>query len=137
VSGSGERSAAREMVCIACPLGCRLTVAKAEGGELRVSGNRCPKGEVYAGEEILSPKRIVTAVVRTDSAAYPYAPVRTDTPLPRALAEGLLEALYRRTVSLPVSSGTELIDDVEGTGVKVVFTRTLPPEEVPAVGEPG
>jgi CxxC motif-containing protein len=136
VSGSGERSAAREMVCIACPLGCRLTVAKPEGGELRVNGNRCPKGEVYAGEEILSPKRIVTAVVRTDSAAYPYAPVRTDTPLPRALAEGLLEELYRRTVSLPVSSGAALIDDVEGTGVKVLFTRTLPPEEVPAVSEP-
>jgi CxxC motif-containing protein len=134
---SGPAVSAREMICIACPLGCRLTVAKAEGGGLRVSGHRCPKGEVYAGEEILSPRRIVTAVVRTDSAAYPYAPVRTDTPLPRALAEGLLEALYRRTVSLPVSSGAALVDDVEGTGVKVIFTRTLPPREVPAVGEPG
>jgi hypothetical protein len=28
-----------------------------------------------------------------------------------------------------------LIDDVEGTGMKVLFTRTLPPEKVPAVGE--
>jgi CxxC motif-containing protein len=134
---SGSTGTPVALVCIACPLGCRLTVAKAEGGELRVSGNRCPKGEVYAGEEMLSPRRIVTAVVRTDSAAYPYAPVRTDTPLPRALAEGLLAALYSRTFSLPVSNGDVLVDDVEGTGVKVLFTRTLPPEEVPAVGEPG
>ncbi len=125
------------MICIACPLGCRLTVAKAEGGDLRVSGNRCPKGEVYAAEEILSPRRIVTAVVRTDSAAYPYVPVRTDAPLLRALAEGLLAALYSRTVSLPVSIGGVLFENVEGTGVKVVFTRTLPPEEVPTVDEPG
>jgi hypothetical protein len=71
-----------EMICIACPPGYRRTVAKTENGELRVSVNRCPKGEVYAREEILSPKRIVTAVVRTDSAAYPYVPVRPDTPSP-------------------------------------------------------
>lgn len=124
------------MICIACPLGCRLAVAKTEGGELLVSGNLCPKGEVYAGEEILSPKRIVTAVVRTDSPAYPYAPVRTNIPLPRGLADGLLGALYSRTVPLPVAIGAVLIEDVQGTGVRVVFTRTLPPEEVPAVGEP-
>jgi CxxC motif-containing protein len=125
------------MICIACPLGCRLIVVQTESGDVSVSGNLCPKGEVYAGEEMLSPKRIVTAVVRTDSAAFPYAPVRTDTPLPRALAQGLLEALYGRMVSLPVSVGAALISDVEGTGVKVVFTRTLPPVDVPAVGDPG
>lgn len=123
------------MICIACPLGCRLTVTQDAGGEVSVSGNRCPKGELYAREEILAPKRIVTAVVRTDSTTYPYAPVRTDTPLPRALAGGLLAALYARRVPLPISVGEVLVEDVEGTGVKVLFTRTLPPEQVPAVGE--
>ncbi len=123
------------MICIACPLGCRLTVTRAGGDEVSVSGNRCPKGEVYAREEILSPKRIVTAVVRTDCPAYPYAPVRTDTPLPRGLADGLLQGLYSRTVALPVARGDVLIEDVQGTGVKVLFTRTLPPGEIPAVGD--
>lgn len=56
------------MICIACPLGCRLTVASKGGDEVSVSGDRCPKGEVYAREELLAPRRTVTAVVRTGSA---------------------------------------------------------------------
>ena len=59
---------AREMVCIACPIGCRLSVERAEGDAVSVAGNRCPKGEVYAREELLAPRRTVTAVVRTGSA---------------------------------------------------------------------
>jgi CxxC motif-containing protein len=120
------------MICIACPMGCRLTVGRSASGELSVAGNRCPKGVAYAEEETLSPKRIVTAVVRTDSEAFPYAPVRTDVPLPRALAAGLLQDLYSRTVRLPVRMGSILVDNVAGTGVKVVFTRSLPPAEAAA-----
>jgi len=126
---------APEMICIACPLGCRLIVVSTGGDEVRVSGNRCPKGEAYAREELLTPKRTVTAVVRTDSVAFPYAPVRTDSSLPRALAEGLVQSLYSLIVPLPVHMGATLIDDVGGTGVKVVLTRSLPPSGVPAVGE--
>jgi CxxC motif-containing protein len=121
------------MICIACPLGCRLTVGRSAAGELSVTGNRCPKGVAYAEEETMSPKRIVTAVVRTDSEAFPYAPVRTDMPLPRALAAGLLQDLYSRRVSLPVRMGAVLIENVAGTGVKVIVTRSLPPAEVPGV----
>jgi CxxC motif-containing protein len=123
-----------EMVCIACPLGCRLTVGRSPSGELSVAGNRCPKGVAYAEEETLSPKRIVTAVVRTDSEVFPYAPVRTDVPLPRGLAAGLLQGLYARTVQLPIRVGDVLIEDVGGTGVKVFFTRNMPPTEVPSAG---
>jgi len=45
----------RKMVCISCPLGCRLTVTWSEGSEVTVKGNRCAKGESYAREEILAP----------------------------------------------------------------------------------
>ena len=133
MSASGSeavQSPVQDMVCIACPLGCRLSVGRSASGEVSVTGNRCPKGELYAQEELLSPKRIVTAVVRTDSAAFPYAPVRTDVPLPRALAEGLLHELYSRTVRLPVRMGHVLIENVAGSGVKVLFTRSLPPADI-------
>ena len=122
-----------DMICIACPLGCRLTIVSTGSIEVSVSGNRCPKGEVYAREELLAPRRTVTAVVRTDSPAFPYAPVRTDSPLPRGLADGLLQLLYSRIVALPVRMGATLIADVDGTGVKVIFTRSLPPAAVPGV----
>jgi CxxC motif-containing protein len=131
-AGTGDR----ELVCIACPMACRLTVVQA-GQVVTVTGNRCPTGETYGREEILAPRRMVTAVVPTDSLDFPCAPVRTDRPIQRGLVQRLLHELYASTISLPVRQGQVLMDDFDGA--RVVFTRTLPPDDVPPVrlaGEP-
>jgi CxxC motif-containing protein len=120
-----------ELVCIACPIGCRLTVASGTDGDVEVSGNRCPRGDTYGKEEVLAPRRIVTATVPTRSASFPCAPVRTDKPLARELIPQLLRTLYAQTANLPVRQGDALIDDFHG--VRGLFTRTLPPDEVPPV----
>ena len=124
-----------ELVCIACPIACRLTVSTAGDGEVKVTGNRCPRGEVYGREEVLAPRRILTAVVPTDSAQFPCAPVRTDRAIGRAKVPQLLAELYARRVALPVRQGQVLIEDFDGA--RVVFTRTLPPDEIPPVGKTG
>lgn len=126
-----------EFVCIACPIGCLLSVEKKDDEEVIVTGNRCPKGGVYGKEEMLAPKRVVTAVVRTDSQAFPYIPVRTDKSLPRALITGLIEDLARLSVRLPAARGTVLVEDYRGSGVNVVLTRTLPPEGISRVDSSG
>jgi len=120
-----------ELVCIACPIGCRLTVTSRSEGDVEISGNRCPRGDTYGKEEVLAPRRIVTATVPTRSASFPCAPVRTDKPLARELIPQLLRTLYAQTANLPVRQGDALIDDFHG--VRVLFTRTLPPDEVPPV----
>jgi CxxC motif-containing protein len=120
-----------EFTCIVCPIGCTLTVVKAEDGCLTVTGNRCPKGEVYAREETLSPKRVVTAVVRTDSRSWPCIPVRTDAALPRPLVPDLIRDLAGLSVALPAARGTMLIENYRGSGVNVILTRTLPPSSPP------
>jgi CxxC motif-containing protein len=124
-----------EMICIACPVGCRLTVTPRADGIAAVEGNKCPRGEVYGREELLSPRRVVTAVVPTDSVLFPYAPVRTDQPLARDRVPSLLERLYASVAKLPVRMGGVFIEDFHG--VRVLFTRSLPPDDVPPVGEPG
>ena len=129
---SGER---RELVCIACPVGCRLVVSREGDGEVSVTGNRCPRGEVYGKEEILSPRRILTAVIPTNSAEFPCAPVRTDRPVSRALITRLASELYGRRIELPVREGQVVGEDFDGA--RVIVTRTLPPDEVSAVGEAG
>lgn len=120
-----------ELICIACPIGCRLTVTSRSVGDIEVSGNRCPRGDMYGKEEVLAPRRIVTAIVPTRSASFPCAPVRTDKPLARALTSELLRTLYGQTANLPVRQGEALIEDFHG--VRVLFTRTLPPDEVPSI----
>ncbi len=111
-----DAATGRDIVCIACPVGCRLVVRPNEGGEAEVTGNRCPKGEAYGREEIAAPKRTVTAVVRTDSADYPCAPVRTDRPLPRERTRELLAELGRMRVTLPGGGRRRAAGGLEGDG---------------------
>jgi CxxC motif-containing protein len=115
-----------ELVCIVCPNGCRLTAEKTPEG-LRVRGNTCPKGEKYGIEELSDPKRVVTAVVRTVSEDWPCVPVKTAGPIPKKHIRPLLQKLYSMEAALPVRRGQVCIDDIGGTGVPVVFTRSVPP----------
>ena len=112
-----------------------LTVTVGLDAAVSVTGNRCPRGEIYGKEEILAPKRIVTAVVPTDSPLFPFAPVRTDKPLARAMTGKLLALLYGRIASLPIRQGQVVVEDFQG--VRVLFTRTLPPDDVSPIGEAG
>jgi CxxC motif-containing protein len=129
------RAISVDMVCIACPMACRLTVTTSAADAISVVGNRCPRGEAYGSEEVRAPKRILTAVVPTDSAQFPFAPVRTDRAISRGLVKRLLSELYRRRISLPVRQGYVLVDDFDGA--RVIVTRTLPPDEIPPVRQPG
>jgi len=114
----------RELVCIACPVGCRLSVRQ-DGGEIRVNGNQCEKGEVYGREELLAPKRVVTLTVALSGGPLARLPAKTLKPLPRERIAALLEEASRLRVSAPVARGQVLLADFQGTGVDLVATRTV------------
>ena len=111
----------KKMICIGCPVGCHLEV-NIDAGAVTVFGNRCPRGESYAKSEISDPRRVVTAVVRSNSAAMPYIPVRSDRPVPRGRIDDLLNRLYSMTADTPVRCGDLLLDDTENCGAKIIFT---------------
>lgn len=112
-------------ICICCPMGCHLEIEDADRQNITVTGNRCPRGEAYGIEEIVAPKRMITAVVKTNSLTIAYAPVRTSKPLPREKMVGLLKKLYVMEAKIPVICGGVLLADFENTGVDVVFTRSI------------
>jgi CxxC motif-containing protein len=118
-----------ELTCITCPMGCRLTIERLEGGELAVSGNRCPRGAAYAREELLAPKRTVTATARARSGGGPGGarriPCKSSAPFPKERVGELLSAIYAIEAPLPVTKGDVLIADALGLGIDVVATRTL------------
>jgi CxxC motif-containing protein len=135
----------KALTCIVCPIGCSLAVEEGPPGaegfpELTVTGNRCPRGAVYAGEEIRAPRRVVTATcgVRVDGPAgldtgaaggreIPRRlPVKTSVPCPREKIPALLADIYRIEVSLPVKPGDMVLSDWQGSGINVVAVRTLP-----------
>jgi CxxC motif-containing protein len=114
----------KQITCICCPRGCRITAGRTP--EFHATGQACKRGLDYAREELISPKRTVTAVVRTDSDEFRYAPVKTDRPLDMKRIDALLKELYRLRISLPREIGSVILKDFRGTGVNVVVTRSLP-----------
>lgn len=125
-----------ELTCITCPMGCRLKVERLAGGEIAVSGNRCPRGAAYAREELLAPKRSVSATARVGPASSGVAgsglrrvPCKSSAPFPKERVGELLEAIYGLEVRLPVRRGEVLMRDALGLGVDIVATRTLGRDE--------
>ena len=117
----------KTITCIACPLGCDLVVEYAEGSDaVTVTGNKCERGEVYATEEILAPKRTVTATVSLLGGELPRLPVRTNASIKKELIPDLLNELYGLTVQAPVGAGDTILLNFRGSGIDVIATRRFP-----------
>ena len=54
----------KNLICIGCPMGCPLTVSMEQGQVIRVTGNTCKRGDIYARKEVTDPTRIVTTTVK-------------------------------------------------------------------------
>lgn len=122
-------TAEKKIICIACPLGCHLTVRSEQEGEITVTGNKCARGKEYGREEYLAPKRMVTCTCPTGSERFPRVPVRTAGAIPAELINSLLDTLYRTRVPLPVTRGQRVLQDFGESGVDVIATLSLKEEE--------
>ena len=113
------------VVCINCPVGCRMTVTMSDAGEfVSVSGNTCPRGAAYAKQECTLPERIVTAVIPVRGTDLPLS-VKTSVPVPKSMISQIMQELCRIDISLPVVSGQVILHDVLQTGSDIVATRSL------------
>lgn len=115
----------KEMICISCPIGCRLKVHLAADETIVVNGNKCARGKIYGEEEYLAPKRMVTCTCATGSEQFPRLPVRTVGPIPKELIDDLLHELYKLEIKLPIKRGRPVLKDFRDTGVDVIATMSL------------
>lgn len=111
--------------CICCPLGCRVEVTLDENGQVAdVSGYTCKRGAEYAAQEAVAPERMVTAVLCVSGCLEPVS-VKTQRPVPKAAMRDVLAAIAALDLSAPVEAGEVLVEDVCGTGVPVVATKSV------------
>ena len=111
--------------CICCPLGCRIEVALDENGQVsEVSGYTCKRGADYAAQEAVAPERMVTAVLCVSGCLEPVS-VKTQRPVPKAAMKDVLAAVAALRLDAPVAARDVLIEDVCGTGVAVVATKSV------------
>ena len=115
----------RNLTCISCPMGCQITVEMDGSEVVRVSGNTCKRGEVYARKEVTDPTRIVTTTVRVAGGKADMVSVKTRSDIPKGKISDCVKALKDIAVEAPVHIGDVIMSDVAGTGVDIVATKNV------------
>lgn len=117
----------KEMTCIICPRGCRLTADFSDGetGEITVSGNGCRRGEEYAKSEIKNPVRTLTTTVKIKSKESFVLPVRTDKPIKKDEIFEAMKKIAETEVSAPIRIGDIIIPDFMEEGVNLISAKTV------------
>lgn len=114
----------RELVCVACPLGCRITVEIGDDKSvLSVTGNTCKRGEEYAKTECTSPTRMLTTTVKVTGGKAVVVPVKSASPLPKGLLMDCMKVINKASAAAPVKIGDTVISDILGTGVDIIATN--------------
>lgn len=115
----------REFVCIGCPLGCNVTVELERNAIRQINGNTCPRGADYVTKELTDPRRIVTSLVRVRGGELPVVSVKTAADIPKDKIEDCIRELKKIELQAPVHMGEVVAQNVCGSGVNVVATRTV------------
>jgi CxxC motif-containing protein len=115
----------KELVCVNCPMGCRIHVTMDGKTVVKVEGNTCPKGKAYAEQECVRPMRILTSTVRILDAGSRVLPVITKDAIPLDLMEQAMEELRKVKVEAPVKVDQVLLKNIAGTGVSLIASRSM------------
>lgn len=111
----------KEFICIECPKGCRLKV----DDDMNVTGNTCIRGKTYAINELTCPKRVITSTVVIASKLVSRMPVMTENEVPKEKMFEIVKALDEVRLVAPVKCRDVVIENVCGTGVNIIATRTI------------
>jgi len=114
-----------KIICISCPIGCRMIIQSKDGKIASVTGNACPKGIKYAGEEFINPLRILPTTVKVIGGELPLVSVKTEKAIPKRLLLEAMAEIAEIEVKAPVKIGQVIKDNLVGTGVSLVATRNV------------
>ena len=105
----------RTLTCIACPLGCTLSVELDGKNVISVNGNTCPRGKEYAISECTSPVRTVTTTMKCENGDL--VSVKTSTPIPKDKVFDAMKIINKSVAKLPIMVGDILIKNLYGSNV--------------------
>ncbi len=101
----------KNLTCIECPIGCELCV-ELDGGKVNsVTGNGCARGKMYAQNEVICPKRVLTTTVRLSDGQV--VAVKTDKPIKKANQMALMALINALRVDGPLKIGDIIVKNLE------------------------
>jgi len=115
-----------EIICIVCPLACRVSVAvDQERRILEVVNFQCKKGKEYAVIEDRSPMRVLTTTVVVEKSRHVLLPVRTSRAIPKGRLIDCMNYLARLRVEPPLKTGDTIIHNILETGSDIIATGEI------------
>jgi CxxC motif-containing protein len=107
-------------------MSCELTLTVEEGVVTEVTGNTCKLGKEYGAREYTRPMRTLTSTVALEDGIIARLPVKTAGEVDKSVLLNCMKEISRHKVQAPVHSGQVVIENVAGTGVNVIATRSVP-----------
>ncbi len=112
----------RTITCTECPNGCQVAVEVENNLIKNISGFICPKGKLYAENEIVAPRRVLTTTVKTLDGRV--LPVKTDAPILKANIFSVMEKVNGLTVKTPIEIGSILYKDID-ENINLIATMSI------------
>ena len=117
----------KEMVCIVCPVGCRMQITEDKDSETgyKVTGAGCKRGPIYGVKELSNPTRLLTSTVKINGGLIPRIPVRTDREIPKGKIFEVMEVINSIEIDAPVEMGQILAENILGLDVNIISSRSV------------
>ena len=117
--------------CTICPSECLLTVEVERGAdgtvvEVRsVTGNRCPRGDKFAHQELTCPMRVLTTTVAVSDGDEALLPVRTAEAIPLALHAQAMDLIRGLVIEAPIRMGDVVLPDLLNTNINLIASMDI------------
>ena len=111
----------KELTCIVCPRGCRLKV----DDNMEVTGNACPRGKMYAINELTNPTRTITSSIRVSNRPYTLVSVKTDKPVPKDKMFDVMKEIDKLSVEAPTKIGQIVKANILGLDSNIIITKNI------------
>lgn len=117
----------KNIICVACPMGCPVTVEIADNGDIiSVTGNTCKRGDTYARTECTNPVRSLATTVKVNSGIYNVVPCKSAGSIPKGKIMECMEIINNTVVNAPVKLGDILVKNILDSGIDIVATNHCP-----------
>lgn len=117
--------------CTTCPSECLLTVeverdANGTVAAVRsVTGNRCPRGDKFAHQELTCPMRVLTTTVAVSGGDEALLPVRTSEAIPLALHAQAMDLIRGLIVNAPIRMGDIVLPNLLNTNIDLIASMDI------------
>jgi CxxC motif-containing protein len=113
------------LTCIGCPLGCQVRVEMNDNEILKITGNGCKNGYIYAKKECTYPTRILTSTVRVKNGEQNMVSVKTKNDIPKEKIFECMALLKDIMLMAPIKMGDIILKDAAETGIDIIATENI------------